>query len=353
MNELSQLGWTSAQDAAWAELNLQKYRPGRVIADYGTVYKVAMPAEVLAAAAGRLLHRAESSSDFPKVGDWVAVEDIEPGQGIIQALMPRTSSVSRRRPGGKLEKQVMAANVDIAFLVQALDADFSPERLRRYLLQLSQEHITPIVILNKSDLSDDIEQKSAQMTSLGVRVIVTSARENHNIAAVAAEVKPGQTAVFLGSSGVGKSTITNALLGEQRQATKEVRALDSKGRHTTTHRELFQLPGGGLLIDTPGIRELQLWGTEASLEQMFPDIIALELQCRYTNCSHGTEAGCAIQAAVTSGQLGSDRLQAYRKLQVELQELAVEIEAVAAQNQKLIHKRAQRAPEETGRTKLV
>lgn len=341
MNNLEQLGWNDNWQQRWDDLALARCVPGRVIADHGASHKVAIPGEIVADASGHLRY-ASKQAELPKVGDWVAVQENEPGRGVIQAVLPRISEISRRNPGKKLEKQVMAANVDIAFLVQALDADFSPARLQRYLLQLGQQAITPVIVLNKADRAADVDARVQQVTHFGVEIVVASATEGQNIAAIAAFIAPGKTAVFLGSSGVGKSTITNALLGEQRQATQEVREADAKGRHTTTHRELFMLPGGGLLIDTPGIRELQLWSTEADLEAMYPDIEPLVTACRFADCSHTQEPGCAVLAALADGRLDEHRWLSYGKLQGEIQQLSAQQDINAAQDLRKSHKQAQR-----------
>lgn len=326
-------GWNDELATAWQAIDSKDYTPGRVVADYGQTLKVVIPNEINATASGRMEYLMESS-ELPKVGDWVAVQMIDDKVGIIHEVVGRKSEISRKQAGEKFERQVLAVNIDVAFLVQALDHDFSPERLRRYLFQLQKQAITPVLVLNKSDKAEELESKLAAVRSFGCDVIVTSALNGSGVTDIAAKIEPGKTAVFLGSSGVGKSTITNALIGEDKQATQQVREDDSKGRHTTTHRELFVLPNGGLIIDTPGLRELQLWGTEEDLSDLYPEIEALSRQCKYSNCAHAGEKGCAIQEALATGKLDSDTYDLYIKFQNELRYLNTKVDVKAAQERK-------------------
>jgi ribosome biogenesis GTPase len=329
MKPLEVLGWNESFQQAWDDGDNSQGVPGRVIAEFGSSYKVAIPEERSAEVSGRLEYLSEPH-ELPKVGDWVVVQPLDDEHAIIHGVLPRASEIGRKRPGEQFAKQVLAANVDIAFLVQALDRDFSPERLRRYLFQLKKEAVTPIVVLNKADKESDIESKLRELASFDIRVLVTSALQQEGVSEVADAIPTGKTAVFLGSSGVGKSTITNLLLGTASQATQSVRAVDSRGRHTTTHRELFILPNGGLVIDTPGLRELQLWGTEDDLDGVFADIEALVAQCRFRNCTHANEPGCAVQQALETGSLEPDRFESYVKFQKELRYLSTKVDAEAA-----------------------
>jgi ribosome biogenesis GTPase len=338
---LEVFGWDEALEAQWLEVGSETFVPGRVIADFGVNCKVALPEEVTAEAAGRL-HYVSAPHEWPKVGDWVAVQVLDGEHDIIHAVLPRKNEISRKRPGEPVERQVLAANVDVAFLVQALDDDFSPRRFQRYLFQLRRERIKPIIVLNKADKADDIAAKVDELKALDVDIIISSALEHQGIDKIAEAIAPGQTAVFLGSSGVGKSTITNVLLGEQRQATRDIRDADSKGRHTTSHRELFRLPNGGLVIDTPGLRELQLWGNEGDLEGVFPDVEELAAQCKFANCTHSEEPDCAVLQAVETGALGEGRLAEYLSFQKELRYLATQTDVAAAQERKQSHKKAQK-----------
>lgn len=316
MDHLRKYGWTDKLTSAWNELAADGCVPARVIADYAANLKIALPEERRANVSGRLLHTTEPA-DRPKVGDWVAVR-MEGDSATIEHVLPRHSEISRRAAGDRVVKQVMASNVDLAFIVQALDHDFSPSRIQRYLYQLQNSHIQPIIILNKADKVEDPVEYTDQIAGLGISYIVTDAKSGAGMDQVVSYLSPGRTAVFLGSSGVGKSTLTNQLLGEEIQKTQEVRSSDSKGRHTTSHRELFVLPSGGLLIDTPGIRELQLWGTAEELSDSFSDIMELARHCRYTSCTHDTEPDCAVRAAVHSGELNIARLENYQKMKAEI-----------------------------------
>lgn len=320
MTTLQNYGWDEAHQAQWQTLQYDSLVPARIIADYGQQYKVALPAERIAQLSGALVHKLKTY-DMPKIGDWVAVERGNHESVTIQAVLPRTSEIVRGHVGRLLDKQVVAANVDTAFIMQPLDHDFSPERLERYIFQLASQHIQVVILLNKSDTAKDILDKRAQLDTLDTDIIVMSALSDPDVSTVENYLKPGTTAVILGSSGAGKSTLTNRLLGEQRQATQAIRERDSKGRHTTVHRELFLLPGGGMIIDTPGIRELQLWGDETDLEASFPEIFAAIRHCHYPNCTHDSEDRCGIKAGLADGTIDPKRYRIFLGFQRELQAL--------------------------------
>ena len=239
---------------------------------------------------------------------------------MIHGLVPRAGAFTRKVAGETTEEQVIAANVDVAFLVAGLDHDFNPRRLERYVVAVWESGATPVLVLNKADLGERVEERQAEAAAAapGVAVVALSARERTGLETLGAWLEPGCTVALLGSSGAGKSTLVNALLGEDRQATGEVREDDSRGRHTTTRRELIVLPGGALLIDTPGLRELQLWSGEESLAGAFPDVEALAASCRFRDCRHAGEPGCAVRAAVESGALEEARFESWVKLQREL-----------------------------------
>ena len=237
----------------------------------------------------------------------------------MQTVLPRRSKFTRKVAGRRVEEQVIAANVDTAFVVMALDGDFNVRRLERYLAQCGESGAKSVIVLNKSDDCDDVAARVGEVESIaaGVPIFAVSARTAAGLEALGDLLAPGQTIVLLGSSGVGKSTLLNYFLQRDAQAVQAVRASDSRGRHTTTSRELFALPGGALLIDTPGLRELQLWGEADGVEQAFSDIEELAAQCKYGNCGHTTEPGCAVQAAIAEGRLDENRLENQRKLERE------------------------------------
>lgn len=320
MNTLAQFGWTEDTQAAWNALALEGLQPARVVADFGTSLKLATPEIMSAELSGKLAHYSDRD-ETPKVGDWVAVRILD-NSVVVESVVLRTNEIARKTAGKRALKQIFAANVDIAFVLLALDNDFSVERLKRFLFQLSAHSIKAVIVLNKADKTDDIESYVAQLKAFDLPVIVSVATDSSNAEAIAAHIKPGKTAILLGSSGVGKSTLTNKLLGREVQNTNSVRESDSTGKHTTVHRELFVLPGGGILIDTPGIRELQLWGTEAEIDANFDDITQLILKCKYSNCRHADEKGCAIHKALANGTLDKKHYANYLKMKSEVSTLS-------------------------------
>ena len=320
MDHLTKYGWTPEYSQKWMLAAREGLQPARVVADFGTSLKVALPAIQTAELSGKLAHYS-NRENIPKVGDWVAVRLLDNSPAVIEYILPRHNEIARKVAGKRTAKQVIAANVDIAFVLLGLDDDFSVERLKRFLYQLSIQSIKPIIVLNKADKTERLMYYTDQLQTFKLPIIVTAAVHGTGVDKLLEQIHLGETAILLGSSGVGKSTMTNQLLGRNVQDVQAVRASDSTGKHTTVHRELFVLSNGGLLIDTPGIRELQLWGTEDELEENFDDIAALASQCKYTSCSHDGEEGCAIQKALRDGTLSRSHYASYLKMKGELGEL--------------------------------
>jgi ribosome biogenesis GTPase len=329
---LESLGWDAFFQDHFRALGLPDATPGRVVSESKGSFRVAgADGEVTATVAGRLRYRAGEEERYPVVGDWVAVQPL-PGEdrGILQAVLPRRSRFSRKAAGPRTEEQIVAANVDTVFIVNALDGGraFNVRRIERYLTLAWSSGAFPVLVLNKIDLCPDVPAfvERVEAVAAGVPVCPVSALEKTGLDALRDWLKPGETVAFLGSSGVGKSALINALLGEERLQTGEIRGRDHTGRHTTTRRELLLLPGGGVVIDTPGRRELQLWAGEDDLDGAFRDIEELARDCRFSDCRHAAEAGCAVKTAIDRGELDPARLASYRKLQKELRYTALKEE---------------------------
>jgi ribosome biogenesis GTPase len=319
--DLTALGWNERRASEFAPYADRGLVPARVSLEHTHIYRVlTADGERLARVAGRLRHRAGARSDFPAVGDWVAAElDPHGGDATIQDILPRTSRFSRRAAGDPTEEQIVAANIDTVFLVAGLDGDFNPRRLERYLVVAWESGATPVIVLNKSDLHADPEARGDEVRALApaVAVHVVSCLVPGTLDPLRAHLGHGRTAALLGSSGAGKSTIVNRLVGRDLLRTSDVRVWDSRGRHTSTARQLVILPADGVLIDTPGLREIQLWETSGALADTFADVDALAEACRFRDCRHRSEPGCAVRAAVDAGTLDAGRLASFHKLQDE------------------------------------
>jgi ribosome biogenesis GTPase len=318
---LTRLGWNMRLDEAFAPHAAAGLLPGRVALEHTHIYRVLTDSgELLARVAGRLRHQASNRADFPSVGDWVAVEPApQGGDARIVALLPRRSRFSRRAAGDPTEEQVVAANIDTVFLVAGLDGDFNPRRIERYLLVAWESGAAPVIVLNKADVADDPDAMAERVRAVagGAPVHAISCRAPGDVDILRQYLGVGQTGALLGSSGVGKSTIVNRIIGHDLLRTQDVRESDSRGRHTSAARQLVLLPGAGVLIDTPGMREIQLWETGEALAGAFADLEALAGGCRFRDCRHRQEPGCAVRAAVESGAMSAGRLESYHKLQDE------------------------------------
>lgn len=317
---LDQYGWSDTLRQQFQSFAAEGLTPGRVIVHQRGPYRIItddgeMPAEM----SGRFVRDA-AMGGFPVAGDWVAASVRMPERAAtIHHVLPRRTAFIRKAAGRGRVAQVVAANVDTVFLTLSLNDDLNIRRLERYLAAAHESGARPEIVLTKADLSEAAEAIRTQVIrDAGVPVHLVSARAGIGLEALSASIRPGETAVLLGSSGVGKSTLVNALAGADLMATRSIREDDAKGRHTTTHRELVLLPGGGLLLDTPGMRELSLWDAEEGLATTFDDVETLQAACRFSDCKHTTEPGCAVRAAIESGDLDPARWQNFLKLKGEL-----------------------------------
>jgi ribosome biogenesis GTPase / thiamine phosphate phosphatase len=351
---LEELGWTTALATHFEPFARQGLAAARVAVVHKDLHGLyAPPGELWAEVSGRLRHHSTSHADLPVTGDWVAIQPrLAEGRATIQAVLPRRSLFSRKAAGAATEEQAVAANADAVFLVCGLDRDFNLRRIERALVLAAESGAPPVVVLTKADLCDDAfaRKEEVERIAAGVPVLVASALTGEGVAAVTSHVGPGRTVALVGSSGVGKSTLANRLLGRDAQSTAEVRARDGRGRHTTTRRELIAVPGGGWIIDTPGLRELQLWADEQALPAAFADVDALTAECRFRDCRHETEPGCAVQAARADGRLAAERYASFVKLRKEVRHLALRQDAWARQEEnrriRSLHRLARRRPRE-------
>ena len=315
---LADLGWTDELEAAFTTYAADGFEPARVVAEHRGGYAVrSARGDRLAHVRGKLREE-ELFGGMPTVGDWVVVVDA--GERFaIEGVLPRRTKVSRKTPWLRSDEHVLVANVDTVFIVSGLDADFNVRRLERYLATAWDSGADPVVVLTKLDIGDPSLVHEAESVAIGVPVHAVSNVTGEGLETLDAYLAPGRTIVLLGSSGTGKSTLVNRLAGREVVPTGGLRN-DGRGRHTTRHRQLHALRNGALLIDTPGLRELQLW--EGDLDRAFADVAELATQCRFNDCAHGTEPGCAIRAALDDGSLDPERWASYGKLEREMARLA-------------------------------
>ncbi len=336
MPSLIELGWDEVWAAQFQALALEGETPARVSLEHNHVFRVLSPdGESLAELSGRIRHEATSRAEMPSVGDWVAMRPAtaEGARPQIRAILPRRSVFSRKSAGDETKQQVVAVNIDTVFLVSGLDQDFNARRIERYLVMARQSGAQPVVVLNKADLPVNIERIVREIDAVAPNVPVHPVHAKGagaDVSALRAYLSVGKTVALLGSSGVGKSTIINALAGQDLLKTAAVRESDGRGRHTSVHRHLLVLGDGGIVIDTPGMREMQLWEADDAVDEVFPEIEAHAADCRFRDCRHDTEPGCSVKAGVAAGTIDADRYESFIKLQHERTAL-IALQAVRSQ----------------------
>jgi ribosome biogenesis GTPase len=339
---LSELGWNDSLQNKFNQFIDKDYYAARICAEHKNIYKLYTEfGEILGEISGKFHYNVLEQQDYPAIGDWVLIT-LRPGEdrAIIHHVLPRKSKFSRKAAGATTQEQIVAANIDTVFLVNSLNQDFNIRRLERYLILAWESGAIPVIILSKSDLCEDIDTKISLIEKLapGVPIFPISSVLGDGISNLNAYLSPGNTIALLGSSGVGKSTFINYLLGKEVMVVQEISDYKDKGKHTSTHRELFLLPQGGLIIDTPGMREIQLWDGSDGLSETFEDIDKLTKLCRFNNCTHGKEPGCAVRKALNDGTLNESRYISFKKLQKEL----VFLEEKQKKQNKILEKRSVR-----------
>lgn len=318
--QLADLGWSDSYAEAFARFKQDGFSVGRVSIENRNCYSVLSErGELIAEAAGRLLFTCEAA-ELPKVGDWVVLQESDGGDhAIIHEVLPRRTKFSRNVAGKRNAEQVIATNIDVIFVVQGLDHNFNLRRLERTLVMVNESAALPVIILNKSDLCSHVAQKIEQCRHIApdIAIKAVSAKDGDGMEELGLLIKKNETIALIGSSGVGKSTIINRLVGQQIQPTQDVRSADSRGRHTTTRRQLIVLEQGGCLIDTPGMREFQLWRTDEGVTETFAEIEELARDCHFSDCSHMHEIKCSVLAALANGELAQQRYDSFIKLRAE------------------------------------
>ncbi len=335
----------SGQHTAAEQFRAEGFSIARVITEHKGRYSVMLDNNVMfAEITGKMMFAAETRKDYPAVGDYVALQLYDDNSpAIIHHILPRTTVLSRKTSGKEVEEQIIATNMDIVFIVQGLDNNFNLRRLERFLVVAMQSGAVPVILLSKSDLLSDDELAGilddVKSISKDAVTIAYSAKTMVHLEMIRSLIKKDSTICFIGSSGAGKSTLINRLIGREKLHTQEVRGEDSKGMHTTTHRELIPLTGGGCVIDTPGLREIGLWDVGVSLDESFSDISELALQCKFTDCSHAHEPGCAVQAAIGDGSLEQGRYENFLKLKREADYIASKSDVTKQQERKAKEKK--------------
>jgi ribosome biogenesis GTPase len=355
VTDLKIFGWNEFFETSFESYGRNGYSCGRVTLEHKNFFRVyTQHGDVLAEISGKLRHDAVKRGDLPAVGDWVVTRSRpEDDRVIIEAVLPRKTSFARKIAGSRTEEQIVAANMDTIFVLTSLNQDFSLRRIERYLFIAWESGANPVIILSKSDLCDRVADRITQVQAVahGVPIHAISVVKEFGFHDLARYFKPGQTVALLGSSGVGKSTLINHLAGDAHLKVQTVREHDDRGRHTTTYRELVLLPTGGLVLDTPGMRELQLWDSNESLQLVFDDIEALAGNCFFSDCRHQDEPRCAVREALVAGTIQAERYESYAKLQKELKYLARRRDKLSEMLEKKKWKKLSRLATERSRLK--